>query len=377
KIAPERHDTDFLWTEFRESINNDLADILGNFIHRTLTFVNRYFDGKVPKVSKLAKIDKDVLAFLKKTAETADKELSELEFQKTLLTIFEFARECNKYFQTKEPWVAIKENKKEAATIFEFARECNKYFQTKEPWVAIKENKEEAATTLNVCIQCCKGLANLLAPYIPFSAERIYQYLNLKESVHQTSWNSVEEKIANNHKIHPNPEPLFQKIELEEIIKHGLEWGGDSIKELLEKNPELDPTKKDTEKKKKPKQEKKKKTETKGSKTMSKEMITFKDFQKLDLRTGTIKEVEPVEGTKKLLKIQVDIGTEIRQIVAGIAERYEPQELVGKQIVIICNLEPAKIRGVESNGMLLAADADPEISILTPVKEVPNGSKVR
>ncbi|MHA1365204.1 MAG: class I tRNA ligase family protein, partial [Candidatus Heimdallarchaeota archaeon] len=221
KIAPERHDTDFLWTEFRESINNDLADILGNFIHRTLTFVNRYFDGKVPKVSKLAKIDKDVLAFLKKTAETADKELSELEFQKTLLTIFEFARECNKYFQTKEPWVAIKENKK------------------------------EAAITLNVCIQCCKGLANLLAPYIPFSAERIYQYLNLKESVHQASWNSVDDKIANDHKIHSEPKPLFQKIELEEIIKHGLEWGSDSIKELLEKNPELDPTKKDIEKKKK------------------------------------------------------------------------------------------------------------------------------
>ncbi|MHA1761025.1 MAG: methionine--tRNA ligase [Candidatus Heimdallarchaeota archaeon] len=346
KIAPERHDTDFLWTEFRESINNDLADILGNFIHRTLTFVNRYFDGKVPKVSKLAKIDKDVLAFLKKTAETADKELSELEFQKTLLTIFEFARECNKYFQTKEPWVAIKENKK------------------------------EAAITLNVCIQCCKGLANLLAPYIPFSAERIYQYLNLKESVHQASWNSVDDKIANDHKIHSEPKPLFQKIELEEIIKHGLEWGSDSIKELLEKNPELDPTKKDIEKKKKTKQEKKK-TETKGSKTMSKEMIAFKDFQKLDLRTGTIKEVEPVEGTKKLLKIQVDIGTEVRQIVAGIAECYDPKELVGKQIVIICNLEPAKIRGVESNGMLLAADADPEISILTPVKEVPNGSKVR
>lgn len=348
KIAPERHDTDFLWTEFRESINNDLADILGNFVHRTLTFANNNFDGKVPKASKLTKIDKDILALLKKTAEKADKEMSEIEFQKTLLTIFDFARECNKYFQSKEPWKAIKE-----------------------------KNTAEAATTVNICIQCCKGLAILLAPYIPFSAERIYQYLNLKESVHQASWLSVEDQIAVNHKIHSEPKPLFQKIELEEIIKLGLEWGGDSIKEILENNPELDPSKKETEKKKKPKQEKKKKTEVKGSKTMTKEMINFKDFQKLDLRTGTIKEVEPVEGTNKLLKIQVDIGTEVRQIVAGIAERYKPQELIGKQIVIICNLEPAKIRGVESNGMLLAADADPEISILTPVKEVPNGSKVR
>jgi len=349
KIAPERHDTDFLWTEFRESINNDLADILGNFIHRTLIFVNNNFNGKVPKASKLDKSDKDILAFLKKTAQTADKELDQFEFQKTLLTIFDFARECNKYFQTKEPWAAIKNNQ-----------------------------KEDAATTLNICIQCCKGLAILLAPYIPFSAERIFELLNLKENVHQISWSSVVDKVATNHKIHSEPEPIIQKIELEEIIKLGLEWGGDSVKEILAENPELDPSKKVTKKNVKPKQKKKKKkTETKGSKSMNKETITFKDFQKLDLRTGTIKEVEPVEGTKKLLKIQVDIGTEVRQIIAGIAERYKPQELLGKQIVIICNLEPAKIRGVESNGMLLAADADPEISILVPVKEVPNGSKVR
>ncbi len=110
---------------------------------------------------------------------------------------------------------------------------------------------------------------------------------------------------------------------------------------------------------------------------MTKELLSFKEFQKLELKVGTIKSVDPVKDAKKLLKIIVDIGNEERQIVAGIAERYKPDELIGKQIVVVTNLEPAKIRGVESNGMLLAADADPEISILVPYREVPNGSKVR
>ena len=165
--------------------------------------------------------------------------------------------------------------------------------------------------------------------------------------------------------------PIFKKIELEEIIALGLKWGSDSIKEVLEKNPNLDPMKK--KKEHAPKKTKQKKKDEK----MTKEMISFKEFQKLDLRVGTIKTVEAVKDAKKLVKIIVDVGTEERQIVAGIAERYKPDELIGKQVIVVCNLEPAKIRGVESNGMLLAADADPEISVLVPLREVPDGSKVR
>ncbi|MFW9922472.1 MAG: methionine--tRNA ligase [Candidatus Thorarchaeota archaeon] len=343
KIAPERHDTDFLWTEFRDSINGDLADILGNFVHRTLTFINRYFDSKIPKQGTLDNEDKDILKKMKAAAINADKELTNLEFQRTLLIIFDFARECNKYFQSKKPW---------------------------DDWK--KDKKERVATTLNICAQLCKGLAILLEPFIPFSAEKIFDLLLLEESVHKTAWKKVNDKIPPDHPISKKPATLFRKIELEEIIKFGLEWGGDSIKELLKDNPELNPEK--TIKKEIPKKEtKKEKVEIK----VSEEKISFKDFQKLDLRVATIKSVEPIEGANKLLKIIVDIGTEQRQIVAGIAERYKPDELIGKQIVIITNLEPAKIRGVESNGMLLAADAAPEISILTPIKKVPNGSKVR
>ena len=150
-----------------------------------------------------------------------------------------------------------------------------------------------------------------------------------------------------------------------------MKWGSESIKEVLEKNPNLDPLKK--KKKHAPKKiEQKKKVEK-----VTKELISFKEFQKLDLRVGTIKTVEPVKDADKLVKIIVDIGTEERQIVAGIAERYKPDELIGKQIIVVVNLEPAKIRGVESNGMLLAASADPEISVLVPLREVPDGSKVR
>ena len=342
KIAPERHDTDFLWTEFRDSINNDLADILGNFVHRTLTFINNNFDGKVPSRQKLEKEDKEILSFLEETANKADEEMRNLEFQRTLLTIFDFARECNKYFQSKKPWADLKNDK-----------------------------TKRAATTLNICAQCCRGLAVLLAPYIPFSAEKIFDQLKLKESVHKQSWFSVTEKITAGHKVKEEFNPIFKKIELEEIIELGLKWGSESIKEILEKNPDLDPMKK------KKKHAPKKTTPKKKEKKVTKEFISFKEFQKLDLRVGTIKTIEPVKDANKLVKIIVDIGTEERQIVAGIAERYKPDELIGKQIIVICNLEPVKIRGVESNGMLLAADADPEISVLIPLRKVPDGSKVR
>ncbi|MHA1530947.1 MAG: methionine--tRNA ligase [Candidatus Heimdallarchaeota archaeon] len=342
KIAPERHDTDFLWTEFRDSINNDLADILGNFVHRTLTFINNNFEGKIPVRSKLEKEDKDILSFLEKAAKKADSEMRKLEFQRTLLAIFDFARECNKYFQSKKPWADVK-----------------------------NKNIKRAATTLSICAQCSRGLAVLLAPYIPFSAEEIFEQLNLKENIHKQSWFSVTEEILEGHKVKQDIHPIFKKIELEEIIELGLKWGSESIKELLEKNPNLDPLKK--KKKHAPKKEEQKKKVEK----VTKELISYKEFQKLDLRVGTIKTIEPIKDANKLVKIIVDIGTEERQIVAGIAERYKPEELIGKQIIIIVNLEPAKIRGVESNGMLLAADADPEISVLIPLRKVPDGSKVR
>ncbi|MCE7744654.1 MAG: methionine--tRNA ligase [Candidatus Heimdallarchaeota archaeon] len=342
KIAPERHDTDFLWTEFRDSINNDLADILGNFVHRTLTFINNNFEGKIPVRSKLEKEDKDILSFLEKAAKKADSEMRKLEFQRTLLAIFDFARECNKYFQSKKPWADVK-----------------------------NKNIKRAATTLSICAQCSRGLAVLLAPYIPFSTEEIFEQLNLKENIHKQSWFSVTEEILEGHKVKQDIHPIFKKIELEEIIELGLKWGSESIKELLEKNPNLDPLKK--KKKQTPKKEEQKKKVEK----VTKELISYKEFQKLDLRVGTIKTIEPIKNANKLVKIIVDIGTEERQIVAGIAERYKPEELIGKQIIIIVNLEPAKIRGVESNGMLLAADADPEISVLIPLRKVPDGSKVR
>jgi len=344
KIAPERHDTDFLWTEFRDSINTDLADILGNFIHRTLTFTNRYFKGTVPPAKQLDKEDKAILTKMEETGKKASKEMQKLEFQRTLLILLDFARECNRYFQLKKPW---------------------------EDWK--NDKKDRVATTLNVCLQCCRGLAILFAPYIPFSAEKIYDYLNLEEKLCQQSWEALTSRIPEGHRIHSEPQPLFRKIELEEIIELALEWGGNSVKEILDKNPGLQ------EKLKKKKQAEKQKQleKEKSVGIMTTDQISFKDFQKLDLRVGTIVEVEAVKGANKLLKLVVDIGTEKRQIVAGIAERYKKEELLNKQIVIVCNLEPATIRGVQSNGMLLAADAKPEISILVPLRKVPNGSKVR
>ncbi|GAG90027.1 unnamed protein product, partial [marine sediment metagenome] len=317
-----------------DSINNDLADILGNFVHRTLIFINNNFEGKIPTRNKLEKEDKDILSSLEEAAKNADSEMRKLEFQRTLLVIFDFARECNKYFQSKKPWADMKSN-----------------------------NTERAATTLNICAQCSRGLAVLLAPYIPFSAEKIFEQLKLKKSVHNQSWFSVTEEIPNGHKVKQNIHPIFKKIELEEIIELGLKWGSESIKELLEKNPNLDPLKK--KKKLAPKKvEQKKKVEK-----VTKELISFKEFQKLDLRVGTIKTVEPVKDADKLVKIIVDIGIEKRQIVAGIAERYKPSGtfLRGTSTEISGSADAANNIPLDSTPLILAGSRLTTIMICFPI----------
>ncbi|MFX0113899.1 MAG: methionine--tRNA ligase [Candidatus Hodarchaeota archaeon] len=331
-IAPERHDTSFSWKEFQKTVNSDLADALGNFVQRVSVFLNQHFDGKIPKAGQLGDLEEVILAKARNTAAKVQTTMDQIEFQKSLLEIRGLLSEFNTYFQQKAPWKAIKE-----------------------------DNQENATITLNTCAKLLKVAAILLEPFIPFTAERIYEVLGLeKESVHEEHWVNIQQyaskdyKELEEHQVAPRGEPLFKKITNKEIKAHGQRFGGKAIEEKLEKP-------------KKPKEEK----------VTKKTQATIDDFQLLGLKTGIVKNVERIPKSDKLLKITVDTG-EDRQLVAGIGEKYSPDNLIGKQIIVVTNLKPRKVFGIKSQGMLLAVQ-DPEtgdLALLTMDKQFPAGLDV-
>jgi len=230
------------------------------------------------------------------------------------------------------------------------ARACNKYFNDQEPWRTLKENKSKCATTINICMQACHTLAVLMEPILPFSAEKLWSILGIAGLVHDQAWDEISSsQLVVGHKL-GKVEILFQKMDKKLIQPE--------IERLKEISDGLKP------------QEGKVKEE--------KARISFDEFSKLELRVARVLQAEKVEKADKLLKLEVDLGDEKRTIVAGIAQHYSPEEMIDRKIVIVANLEPAKIRGIESNGMLLAAeDDDGHLSTLTVTDDIHAGAKVK
>ncbi|MBK7378816.1 MAG: methionine--tRNA ligase [Ignavibacteriales bacterium] len=305
---PETRDTDFYWKEFQLRNNSELADILGNFINRTFTFVFKHFDGKVPAQVKLEKIDMDML-----------KEIS--DYPKRVAELFE------KY--------KIRDGVNE---IMNLARDGNKYFNDTEPWKTVKSNKERCGTTLNICLQTIYTLAELFSPVFPFSTEKLFVMLNAKP----VDWNeSGKPQLKEGHKLNQS-EILFPKIEDEKI---------DAQVNKLPK-PEVEKEKID--------------------------LITYDDFMKVQLRTAEVIEAEKVTKSEKLLKLKVRLDNEERQVIAGIAKSYAPENLIGKKVVIVANLQPAKLMGLESNGMILAVEtSEGGLQVLNLPDNVINGTRVK
>ena len=321
--APETKDADFTWQEFQQRNNNELADIVGNFINRTLTFAQKHFDGVIPACGEKDELDKSMLKILKSAPQKLGNFFEEYELRKAVNAFMDVARFCNKYFNDQEPWLTV------------------------------KADKQKCATTIHICIRACRALAVLMEPILPNSAEKIWTMLGNEGDVHQQNWDhEADFEYASGHKL-GKTEILFKKIEDDEI-KVEIERLEKIAANLNSQNEEAGIIKEETPK------------------------ITFDDFAKLDLRVAHVIEAERVEKTKKLLKLKLEISGEERQIVAGVAEHYNPEALVGKRIVIIANLEPATIRGIESNGMLLAAeDDDGQLSLLGPDKDIKTGAKIR
>jgi methionyl-tRNA synthetase len=315
--APETKDNDFTWKDFQARNNNELVAILGNFVNRTLVLTNNYYDGKVPEKGKTDPNDDFTLSEINRFKENVETCLETFRFREAL---------------------------KEAMNL---ARLGNKYLADAEPWKVIKTDPERVKTIMNIALQITANLTIICEPFLPFSMEKLRRLINLKE----LTWDNAgkSDLLVSGHVIN-KPELLFEKIEDEEITRQ--------IDKLLAT---------------------KKANENAGAKTIpGKEPVSFDDFSRIDIRTATILEAEKVPKTDKLLKLKIDTGIDIRTIVSGIAEYYEPEAIIGKQISIVANLEPRKIKGIESKGMILMAeDKNGKLVMVTPADKVSNGSMIK
>ena len=322
---PENRDSDFSWRDFQTRVNNELADILGNFINRTLTFVRKNFDNRVPPRGALNPDDRRILEQIAAWPQKVGQELETFEIRK-----------ANRAFM-------------------DLARAANKYFNDAEPWRTLREDRGRCETTLNLSLQLCKALAVLMSPFLPFSAQKAWNMLNLEGEVEKQSWDeSGKTDLPAGHEL-GKPKILFKKIDDAVIEKEveKLEKIAAKTDKPAEEKPKMETAKED-------------------------ERISIDTFAKVDLRVAEVLAAEKVEGADKLLKLQIRLGEKTRQIVAGIAQHYNPDDLVGKKVVVVANLKPAKIRGQESQGMLLAAVEDGgQLSLVVPEREVGLGTKVR
>lgn len=314
---PETKDNDFTWRDFQARNNNELVAILGNFANRALVLTHKYFQGQVPEMGPLTQYDRETLEELPNLKEAIEKNLEGFRFRDAL---------------------------REAMNI---ARLGNKYLADTEPWKLIKTEPQQVGTILNISLQILANIAILANPFLPFTTQKLMAMLNLEALRWEDGGKShilpVGQKVN-------QPELLFEKIEDEAIEKQLAKLAA-----TKEQNKN-----------------------TKSMTTPQKDTITYEDFSKMDIRIGTILSAEIVPKTQKLLKLEVDTGIDRRTVVSGIAEYFEPEELVGKQAAFLVNLEPRKIRGVESNGMILMAqDEGGKLRLVMPNEKVINGSEVK
>jgi methionyl-tRNA synthetase len=343
--APETKDNDFTWKDFQARNNNELVAIFGNFINRVVVLTNKYYDGIVPEPNEFLDVDMETLEKLKKIPGIIGSSIERYRFREA------------------------------SQELINLARLGNKYLADEEPWKQIKENPERVKTIMYVALQIATSLSVVCEPFLPFTSTKLKNILNFRHYEERSDevisskneiattqknesrndelkWKDVSEKtelIVPNHQI-GKPELLFAKIEDNEIQVQ------------LDK---LEATKQDNE------------AENKTVEPQ-KETIEFEDFSKLDIRVGTILEAVKVPKTKKLLQLKVDVGIDTRTIVSGIAESFNPEAIIGQKVTVVVNLAPRKLRGIESQGMILMTDTiDGKLAFIEPENDsVTNGEQI-
>jgi len=303
--APLSRDTDFSWEDFQRRVNDELADVLGNFLHRTFTFTTRFFDGKIPDPHDFDDYDKEFESRIKSLPTKVGDYIENFKFREGLIEIIKLAKYGNKYFNDKEPWKTV------------------------------KTSQTVAGNCLYLANQLSKTMAVTLIPYMPVKTKEILEILNIDSD---QKWNDAAEFIHPGHLI-KEAKPIFSKVDDDVINKEK--------EELYENLKEVE--------------------------TM-KDEISIDDFVAMDLRVGKVIGAENVKKSDNLLKLMVDIGKKKIQVVTGVAQKYSPEEVLNKKVIVLVNLPPAKLFGIKSEGMLLATDGN--MSLLT-VEDAEIGENVR
>lgn len=338
--APETKDNDFTWKTFQEANNSELVNIFGNFVNRTFVLMHKLTNGKVPKFHNDIADEKDkaLIEEIKQTKTRVENFLEDYKFRDALFAVIDLARSGNKYMQEKEPWIKAKQINAEGKIV--------------------DEAQAQIDNCLHICLQLCANLAVLINPFLPNTAKKMLHMMKVVEKM--LDWeNAGSLKLLSVGYSLRAPELLFRKIEDAEVqyqvdkLKKGLEKSGSqkgqtAIEETNTKFEEVKPE------------------------------IVYDDFAKLDLRIGTILSAQKVEKADKLLKLEVDLGFEKRTIVSGIAQHFAPENLLNKQVIVVANLAPRKMRGTESQGMILTAEQpDGKLILVNPDALTVSGSTVR
>ena len=331
--APETKDNDFTWKDFQDRNNSELVSIFGNFVNRTWVLMHKLCGGKVPPLHLdiLDDTDSNLMEEISNTAEKVKSLLEEFKFRDALFEVIDLSRKGNRYMQEKEPWIVARQ---------------------------LAENPDAQKSIdncLHLCLQLTANLAILINPFLPVTAKKMIGMMKVVEKM--LDWeNAGKLKLLSVGYSLREPQLLFRKIEDEEIaaqvekLKAGLVKPATTTMETTSETAEATPAKAE---------------------------IQFEDFAKIDLKVGTITAAEKVAKADKLLKLEIDLGSETRTIVSGIALHFDPLAIVGKQVTVVTNLAPRKMRGIESNGMILMAeDADGKLQFVNPDVAVGNGSGV-
>lgn len=319
--APETKDNDFTWADFQARNNNELVAIYGNFINRVAVLTHKYYDGEVPNANNLLEIDNQTLKAVKAFPEKIGQSIEKYRFREAQQKLMELARLGNKYLADEEPW---------------------KHFKT---------DPVRTQNIMFVALQISAALAVLSEPFLPHTSKKLNHILSLGRLAEKLNWSNIAELevlLPTNHTIE-KADLLFSKIEDEQVQKQL-----DKLKQskMDNENPTQDLT-------------------------PQKEQITFEDFSKLDIRTGIITEAEKMPKTKKLMVLKVDIGLEKRTIVSGIAEYFKAEDIIGKQVSVVINLKPIKLRGTLSEGMILMTESEKgELVFVNPDENTPNGKTI-
>lgn len=314
---PEQKDNDFTWKDFQARNNSELVAVFGNFVNRTIVLTHKYFEGKVPALGALTDFDKQTLAEIAIIKENLEKSIENYRFREAIKNAMDLARLGNKYLADTEPWKVI------------------------------KTDEERVKTILNISLQITANLSILMEPFLPFTTDKLCEFLNIGK----LGWDLAgkTDLLETGHTIN-QAGLLFDKIEDEEIEKQ--------IQKLMDskKANEIASVKADP----------------------AKDNISYDDFSKMDIRVGTILEAERVPKTDKLLKLKIDTGIDVRTVVSGIAADHKPEDIIGKQVSILVNLEPRTIKGIESKGMILMAqDASGKLNFVIPAEKTTNGSGIK